>query len=243
MADAMYPSPVGAGASARAIYERRRRSETEADRRRLDLDRQWRAMVRAAHPVRGRLASALVPRAAASPASPDTEAWGIGADGERLVAEALARCPGIGTLHDRAVPGSRSNIDHLVVGRSGVFVIDTKAYRVDIGLSGRWGEEMLRCSGRDRSDLLRAAEAQARTVRAVLADAGWYGGDPVVPVLCFVGSSWLVRPPVTVGEVVICSPETLVGLVRARGSIPRDEVAALTTLLDEALPPRLISRR
>ncbi|HZU72922.1 MAG TPA: nuclease-related domain-containing protein, partial [Acidimicrobiales bacterium] len=146
-------------------------------------------------------------------------------------------------VHDRAVPGSRSNIDHLVVGRSGVFVIDTKAYRADIGLSGRWGEETLRCSGRDRSDLLRAAESQARTVRAVLADAGWYGGDLVVPVLCFVGSGWLVRPPVTVREVLICSPETLGRVVSGRGPLPRHEVAALARLLDEALPPRLISRR
>ena len=32
-------------------------------------------------------------------------------------------------LHDLAVPGSRANLDHLVIGRGGVFVIDSKQYR------------------------------------------------------------------------------------------------------------------
>jgi hypothetical protein len=31
-------------------------------------------------------------------------------------------------LHDRSVPGTRSNIDHLAVVPSGVWVIDTKHY-------------------------------------------------------------------------------------------------------------------
>jgi hypothetical protein len=32
-------------------------------------------------------------------------------------------------LHDLAVPGSRANLDHLVIGPGGVFVIDSKHYR------------------------------------------------------------------------------------------------------------------
>jgi hypothetical protein len=32
-------------------------------------------------------------------------------------------------LHDLAVPGSRANIDHLVIGPGGVLVIDSKQYR------------------------------------------------------------------------------------------------------------------
>jgi Nuclease-related domain len=32
-------------------------------------------------------------------------------------------------LHDLAVPGSRANIDHLVIKPGGVFVIDSKQYR------------------------------------------------------------------------------------------------------------------
>ncbi len=35
---------------------------------------------------------------------------------------------GLGVLHDRRIPGSKANIDHIVVGPAGVFAIDTKRY-------------------------------------------------------------------------------------------------------------------
>jgi hypothetical protein len=39
-------------------------------------------------------------------------------------------------LHDLAVPGSRANVDHLVIGPGGVFVIDSKDYRGRLQLDG-----------------------------------------------------------------------------------------------------------
>lgn len=35
---------------------------------------------------------------------------------------------GIRVLHDRRVPGTRGNIDHLVVAPAGIFVVDAKRY-------------------------------------------------------------------------------------------------------------------
>jgi hypothetical protein len=63
--------------------------------------------------------------------SPDAVAWRRGAAGERRSARVLAALEGQGwsVLHDLAVPGSRANIDHLVIGPGGVFVIDSKQYR------------------------------------------------------------------------------------------------------------------
>jgi Nuclease-related domain len=63
--------------------------------------------------------------------SPDAVAWRQGAAGERRTARLLAGLERQGwvVLHDLAVPGSRANIDHLVVGPGGVFVIDSKQYR------------------------------------------------------------------------------------------------------------------
>src|SRR4029453_17549399 len=63
--------------------------------------------------------------------SPDASAWRRGAAGERRTARLLAPLEGLGwvVLHDLAVPGSRANIDHLVIGPGGVFVIDSKLYR------------------------------------------------------------------------------------------------------------------
>jgi hypothetical protein len=39
-------------------------------------------------------------------------------------------------LHDLALPGSQANLDHLVIGRGGVFVIDSKQYRGRLQLDG-----------------------------------------------------------------------------------------------------------
>ena len=63
--------------------------------------------------------------------SPDAVAWRRGAAGERHTARLLAPLERQGwvILHDLAVPGSRANLDHLVIGPGGVFVIDSKQYR------------------------------------------------------------------------------------------------------------------
>jgi hypothetical protein len=73
--------------------------------------------------------------------SPDAVAWRRGTAGERRTARLLAALERHGwlVLHDLAVPGSRANIDHLVIGPGGVFVIDSKQYRGRLQLdpSGR----------------------------------------------------------------------------------------------------------
>jgi hypothetical protein len=73
--------------------------------------------------------------------SPDAVAWRRGAAGEQRTARLLAGLERQGwvVLHDLAVPGSRANIDHLVIGPGGVFVIDSKQYRGRLRLdaSGR----------------------------------------------------------------------------------------------------------
>jgi len=63
--------------------------------------------------------------------SPATLAWRAGAQGERRTARLLAPLGqrGYEVFHDLAVPGSAANLDHLVVGPTGVYVIDSKRYR------------------------------------------------------------------------------------------------------------------
>jgi hypothetical protein len=73
--------------------------------------------------------------------SPDARVWRRGAAGERRTARLLGPLERQGwvVLHDLAVPGSRANLDHLVIGPGGVFVIDSKQYRGRLQLdpSGR----------------------------------------------------------------------------------------------------------
>ena len=63
--------------------------------------------------------------------SPEAVAWRRGAAGERRTARVLAVLErhGWAVLHDLAVPRRQANIDHLVIGPGGVFVIDSKQYR------------------------------------------------------------------------------------------------------------------
>jgi nuclease-like protein len=72
--------------------------------------------------------------------SSNATAWRRGAAGERRTARLLSPLErqGWAVLHDLALPGSRANVDHLVIGPGGVFVIDSKQYRgrLQLDLSG-----------------------------------------------------------------------------------------------------------
>jgi Nuclease-related domain len=59
--------------------------------------------------------------------STDAVAWRRGAAGGRRTARLLSHLErhGWAVLHDLAVPGSPANLDHLVIGPGGVFVIDS----------------------------------------------------------------------------------------------------------------------
>jgi hypothetical protein len=62
--------------------------------------------------------------------SEQVTAWRRGADGERHTARLLDRLTrdGFVVFHDLAIPGSPANVDHLVIGPTGVFVIDSKQW-------------------------------------------------------------------------------------------------------------------
>jgi hypothetical protein len=96
---------------------------------------------------------------------------------------------GWAVLHDLAVPGSRANLDHLVIGPGGVFVIDSKQYRgrLQVDPTGRlWhGRSPL-------APTLRAVSFEADRAAQVLADP-----QVVVPIVAVHG------PQVPWGKVVI----------------------------------------
>jgi Nuclease-related domain len=62
--------------------------------------------------------------------SEQARTWQRGAQGERQTARLLDRLTrdGFVVFHDLAVPDSRANIDHMVIGPSGVFIIDSKQW-------------------------------------------------------------------------------------------------------------------
>jgi hypothetical protein len=130
------------GRSALAAYRRRRAQELAAWTRSLA----WRAPLVAVVGVAGQVLTAQVglPRAGlvglAAGAllgwrlrfhpSEQARTWQRGAHGERHTARLLDRLTrdGYVVFHDLAVPDSPANVDHLVIGPSGLFVIDTKQW-------------------------------------------------------------------------------------------------------------------
>jgi hypothetical protein len=125
------------------------------------------------------------------------------------------RSDNVRVLHDRRIPGSRANIDHLVIHSAGVWVVDAKRYkgrperRVEGGLF-RPRVEMLYVNGRNKTDLVGGVQWQVEKVREAL------GGVPVSGLLCFVEADWgLLSSSFSVGGVGVLWPKKLVSLVKA----------------------------
>jgi hypothetical protein len=158
-----------------AGHSARRESERSRERRQLRT------------PPRPRLlASLLGPSADEKRLLAREKRWATGARGEELVAESLARrCPEVLLLHDRRMPHSRANIDHIAVAASGVYVIDTKRYRGKIEVrQPLFGAPKLKVAGRDQTKLVDGLARQVAAVEATLADLA-----PEVPIrgcFCFV---------------------------------------------------------
>src|SRR5215216_5215126 len=130
------------GRSAMVEYRRRRALELAAWTRTLA----WRAPLVAAAGLAGQVLAAqaglphagLLGLAVAALVgwrlrfrpSEQTRTWQRGAHGERHTARLLRRLArdGFVILHDLAVPGADANLDHLVIGPTGVFVIDSKQW-------------------------------------------------------------------------------------------------------------------
>jgi Nuclease-related domain len=174
------------------------------------------------HPLAGRFLNAITPRVQAQPAPQHIQAWATGAPGEKKVGQTLDAIPGIIVLHDRHKPRSRSNLDHIAVTSTGVWLIDTKVrsgkrleFRNKGGLFSR--DERLIVGGRDETRLVDNMAWQVEIVSDVCGDLL---GDTVVrPALCFVEATvgLFDRRAWTVRGVVICWRDLLPQLLGRPG--------------------------
>lgn len=116
---------------------------------------------------RAAAAAAVLERKAAY-ARRRAESFELGSDGELAVARAVAPLTVTGwhVLHDRSLPRG-GNIDHLLVGPGGVFVLDAKNWSGTVSSQG-----VLRAGGRDVSKAVRQLADGTAEVRASLVGAG-----------------------------------------------------------------------
>lgn len=158
----------------------------------------------------------------------DPERWLRGSAGEVATARLLQSLPESrwAVMHDLAVPGSRANIDHLVIGPTGVWVIDTKTRRGEMCR----GLRTLRFGGRPLDTEPVVFEAR------VVSDRLGVRARPVVAV----HGADLHRRGVRSRGVRVVAAAGLVRLVRRRGlfgwawrrRLGRGEVGRLARLAD-----------
>lgn len=162
-------------------------------------------------------------------------AWRKGAEGEEAVAQTLDGLPGARSLHDRRMPRSRANIDHVLVAPTGVWTVDAKNYSGAIETRAR-GEELW-IAKRNRSKLLDQALGQAAAVRSVLASAGIHGIE-VQPALCFLGVEWpLLWRPRSARGVRLLSRRGLSELVTGDARLTDTQQRRILDVLDDQLHP------
>jgi hypothetical protein len=114
-------------------------------------------------------------------------AWLRGAHGEAAVAGSLEARTADGAtvlLHDRRMPGGRTNIDHLAVSPNGILVIDAKDWKGKVSISTPLlGKSKLLIDGRDRTKLVDGLDRQVAAVENALGDAA--SSWPIQGVFCF----------------------------------------------------------
>lgn len=211
------------GGSARREYERRRANREAKTRER--------------HPRIG----GLLLRARSAPVS--ERAWDTGAAGEEALGAHLAKtCPGVIVLHDRRMPGSRANIDHLAVAPSGVFVIDAKRYKGKIEVRQPFfGDPRLVISGRDKTKLVEGLVRQREAARSSLAES--IPEMPVHACFCFLnpagqagGSSLPLLRTLNIDGIPLFYPRRLSKRLNSPGALTTVSLQEVAQLLAGHFP-------
>lgn len=217
------PSSGKAGASAAAEGQRRQKRRVDQIRRRY-----------------GDHAAAVADKMAER----DNQAsWGKGSEGESRLAAFIARELGDGvlSLHDRLIPGTRGNIDHLFVGSTGVWVVDAKTYRGKVvrretGPVWRRENEVF-VGGRNRTTLAQGVERQVLAVLAALKPDPELQGTSIHAALCFVDSEWgLLDLPFQIRSVWVLKPRALSKRLKKPGDLPRERIERIARRLQLSLP-------
>lgn len=151
------------------------------------------------------------------------EMWDRGAEGERATGEVLdgLQAQGWMVFHDVRWPGrQRANIDHVVVGPPGIFVIDAKNWTGRIEVR----DNTFRAHGRRQDKVVAAAADAALAVTALTSPPA---GATTRGVLCF------VRDEPIVGwcfDVMMCSTHNLREMLTSRPDVLSPEQVRLAAI-------------
>ena len=170
--------------------------------------------------------------------------WGKGSEGESWLAGYIDREVGgnVIALHDRLIPGTRGNIDHIFVASTGVWVVDAKAYKGKVvrrEVGPLWSRDNeLHIGRRNCTSLAKGVRRQVEAVNAAIRPDESLHGTDVHAALCLVESEWgLLDFPFQVGNVWVMYPGALRKRLRKNGDVPREMMERIARRLDLSLPP------
>ena len=174
--------------------------------------------------------------------SQKTANWKTGSLGEELVGaklDRLAKESDFRVLHDRRIPPTKANIDHLVVTSAGIFVLDAKNYtgEIDIQSSGFFSNKppKLLINGRDQSGLIPKVQKQVAKVEAAISGLGIQ--MPVCGVLIFVvGPLRIFIMPKEISGVLLGTQRGLEKIILETGTHSHSEVETMWSFLAKSFP-------
>ena len=159
----------------------------------------------------------------------DPERLRRGISGEEAVADALAGLPSsYWVLH--GVSTGHGDVDHVVIGPTGVFALETKAW------DGKFyrSRGQLYCNGKPAEHVLRQARGAAGQVRELLLAAGI---DEWVEAVVVAARASVSRSPVRFRKSYVISIKDLVGFVTDRPhSLSSTTVLQAKTTLMQVVP-------
>jgi len=97
------------------------------------------------------------------------DAWRVGAEGERRTARHLEGLVEAGfiVLHDRKVPGYGGNVDHVAIGPTGVWAIETKSLSGKVEIHG----DSLTVGGRPQDKIVDQVYREATAVQVAMGES------------------------------------------------------------------------
>lgn len=154
------------------------------------------------------------------------ERYFTGARGEERVANLFSLLSDRYHIFNDVVVG-KSQIDHIVVGPSGVFVVETKFWRGRVTVED---SAILVDSRPPSNSPLAQVARETEAVRGALAKTGWNGA--VTPLLVFASDSFVHKCIELGGTIIMNSNEIEKSFSNNRNVMSSDEIVRLVSLME-----------
>jgi len=175
--------------------------------------------------------------------SATTKKWKKGAEGEEEIGKALTKFikkNGGLLLQDRAVPGTKKNIDHILIRENAVFVIDSKNFSGELTIKNAINKsevrELLYIKNYTQTKLVDKVKEQVEVVQKSLKSGGFK--VDTVGYLVFYGVEWPKDIKATQVDGVLLNGNGVAEPILNIKARKKNDVEAIGAYLETTFPPR-----